>query len=122
MTDNEGNQIIAEFMGFRPDEEFPRYSNSWDLLMPVIESLHQFKDSPRPFIYGNPESVFIRILEDRVTSRGSFWTDPNSKDGNSWQYFKKSLKFKNMDPLLCWCVVTELIEWIVKIQNENNIS
>ena len=131
----ENNKLIAEFMGLKTIKESDvldwgklnvnsdsisenqRYHKSFDWLMPVVEKINKFHVSIRPFKYGNPELVKLKILENKVTIEGSFWINPNTINGNYWVNLKKkSFKYdKNLIDAI-YLAVIEFIKWY----NEHN--
>lgn len=90
------NQLISEFMGNGSELN---YDKSWDALMPVVFKINSFRGSPRPFVYGNPESVKLIISEVNVKINASFWTNPHTVNGNHWSHLSKRFNYNKYTPL-----------------------
>ena len=127
-----GNKVIAEFMGISEAVERTEklggggylgcsYHMSWNWLMPVVTKINKWHISIRPFVYGNPESVRLKILEDRVTIEAMFWPSRDVNKG-SWVYLKKKKflysKFSELEAT--WRAVVVFVEWYNKVKNETN--
>jgi hypothetical protein len=115
-VDDSAKRVAYSIHNNYPHRDLP-FHRSWEWLMPVVEKINKFHVSERPFKYGKPESVKLKIHEDKVTVEGSFWTNPNTVDGNHWSYLKIK-KFKYSDNTLIECVYMAVVEF-VKWYNKN---
>ena len=103
---------------FYPQQETLNFHNSWEDLMRLVVEINEFRYSVRPFVFGKPESVKLKILEDKVTLSGCFWTNPSTTSGNHWSFLRKTFKYsKYSQKEAVWLAVVEFIKWYNKNLN-----
>ena len=84
---------IAMSYGRRHHIEQLQFHSDWNWIMEVVEAIENLLDGTRPFKYGKLDDLSFNIGNESVKVKASFWTNPNTVDGNYWSYFKYNKKF-----------------------------
>lgn len=108
------NSVIPSMVDANFNDDF---LNNWNWIMEVVEAIEKELDGSRPFKYGKLDALDFNIDNKSVKVKASFWTNPNTVNGNYWSYFKYNKKYNNISKKEA---VVQAINQFLIWYNENN--
>ena len=87
------------------------YDSSWSDLMPVIMKMNRMQSSARPFVFGNPEYVRLKLSKDALYIRAMMYSSKNVSSGK-WELFTKRVRFSKYSEIMAyWIIAVEFVKW-----------